>query len=151
MRATSHTSHAHAFSRGHRCRLFLPQVGALKIHTPIGAKAQEPCRFTVMFTEAVFAGVNSSQWSSTPHERSEKAHGARAAGEDGFELQVILPRKPQQALDRPTPAHRQRPAPATQPCSETESVLDRVRRPRRAPAVLQQLARGGQAHESARL
>jgi hypothetical protein len=81
----------------------------------------------------------------------EEANGVITAGEDGMELEIILPCKPKQALDRPARVHRQRPAPASQRGKEPKSVLERVWRLRRALAVLQQPTRGGQAPEGVQL
>jgi hypothetical protein len=75
----------------------------------------------------------------------------RTAAGDGLELQIVLPRKPKEVRDRPEPGYRQHPAPATQRGPKPQSVLDRVWRFRRALAVLQQPARDGEGHESARL
>jgi hypothetical protein len=65
-------------------------------------------------------------------------------------FQLILPRKPKEILNSHARSHMQPSALATQPGPELKSVLERVRRLRRALPVLQQPARGGEPPKLAR-
>jgi hypothetical protein len=86
-----------------------------------------------------------------PARAYKEADWAETAGGEGPELQLILPCKPKQVVDRRARVDRQRRAPATVLSPEPQRVIDRAWRLRRALAALQQPARDGEAHKSVKL
>lgn len=139
LQANGDAPHAHACSNRHHGWLFFFHVievvilGIHAIHVPIGAKTRASCKYRIfrliqedMGTFVLLILQFRLAATKRPARVHEEADETLTAGGDGMKFELALPHKPKTVPDRPARAHRQRPAPATELCPDTQSVLHRL-------------------------